>query len=141
MRYYSDELKRFYDTEPELLQAEKEAKEQLELKEKSRKELAKRVDAADALIDVAYKNYDKAKEEVSALVEDTRKKVNEILNVAREEVEAAEKEKAEAIKEFNEKFGVYTATYSGKKAVEQYNRTIKHFADIFDIAVTPFFGW
>ena len=56
MRYYSDELKKFYDKEEDLVEAETEAKEKKELTEVTRKELAKKIEQADSNIRITDDN-------------------------------------------------------------------------------------
>ena len=141
MRYYSDELKKFYDKEEDLVKAETEAKEKKELTEVTRKELAKKVEQADSSIEIAYDNYNKAKEEVPKLVDETKTKINQIMEPARKQIEEAEHAKYEAIKEFNSKYGVYTATYTGDKAEQHYNKMIKHFNSVFENMWKPFSNW
>lgn len=138
LKFYSEETKKFYDTEEELVKAEKDAKEQKELIEVSRKELAKKVEEADSRIELAYQSYEKAKEEVSTIIEDAKKKAQEILEPAKKEIKDAEFARAEAIQNFNSKYGVYTTTYTGKKAQQEYNRIVNHFNNIFKDAWKPF---
>lgn len=141
MKYYSEDLKKLYDSEEELVSAEKEAQEKKELAEVSRKEMAKKVDMANTRIELAYENYEEAKKQVNEIVEEAKKKINEIIEPAKKEIKDAENERLEAIRDFNSKYGVYTETYTGDKAVEQYNRTINHFNSIFENIWEPFSSW
>lgn len=61
MKYYSENLKKFYDSEADLLKAEDEAKKQKDIAENSRKEMARKIDEANDRIDRAYQSYDAAK--------------------------------------------------------------------------------
>lgn len=61
MKYYSEDLKKFYDSEADLLKAEDEAKKQKDIAENSRKEMARKIDEANDRIDRAYQSYDAAK--------------------------------------------------------------------------------
>ena len=63
MKYYSEQLEKFYDSEADLIEAEKSELEKKHLAEVSRKELAKKVEAADKRIELAYENYEKVKKE------------------------------------------------------------------------------
>ena len=138
MKYYSEDLKKFYDSEEELVSAEKEAQEKRELAEVSRKEMAKKVDMANTRIELAYENYEDAKKQVNEIVEEAQKKIDEIIEPVKKEIKDAENERLEAIRDFNSKYGVYTETYTGDKAVEQYNRAVRHFNSIFENVWKPF---
>lgn len=141
MKYYSENLKKFYDSEQELLDAEKKANEQKEIAELSRKEMAKKVELANSRIDLAYSNYEEAKKQVAEIVEEAKNKIKELIEPAKKEIRDAQNERLEAIREFNSKYGVYTETYSGDKAIEQYNRVINHFDSIFENVWKPFSSW
>lgn len=141
MKYYSEDLKKFYDSEEELVSAEKEAQEKKELAEVSRKEMAKKVDTANTRIKLAYENYEDAKKQVNEIVEEAKKKIKETIEPAKKEIKDAENERLEAIRDFNSKYGVYTETYTGDKAVEQYNRAVRHFNSIFENVWKPFSSW
>lgn len=138
MRYYSDELKRIYDTEEELVKAELEAKKEKELSEVTRKQLAKKVEEADEKIDKAYEEYEAVKQEIQKIVDETNEKISNMINSAKKNVKDAEDERLVAIKDFNSKYGVYTETYSGDKATKQYNRIVNHFNSIFENVFNPF---
>ena len=133
MKYYSEYLNKFYDSEEELVSAEKEAQE--------KKEMAKKVDMANTRIELAYQNYEVAKKQVNEIVEEAKKKIKEIIEPAKKEIKDAENERLEAIRDFNSKYGVYTETYTGDKAVEQYNRAVRHFNSIFENVWKPFSSW
>ena len=141
MKYYSESLKKFYDSESDLLKAEEEEKKQQAIAETSRKEMAKNIEEANTRIDKAYQEYEVAKKKVEDLIAETRQKVKSILDPAKKEISDAENARMEAIKEFNEKYGVYTETFSGDKAVEQYNRVLNQFNSTFENFWKPFYNW
>lgn len=141
MKYYSESLKKFYDSESDLLKAEEEEKKQQAIAETSRKEMAKNIEEANTRIDKAYQEYEVAKKKVDDLIAETRQKVKSILDPAKKEISDAENARMEAIKEFNEKYGVYTETFSGDKAVEQYNRVLNQFNSTFENFWKPFYNW
>ena len=89
------------------------------------------VDKAEENLKVAYKNYEEAKESARKILEESNNKMIEILTPAKEAVEVAEKEKAEAIKKFNEECGVYQKVYTGEEAQAELERFNKHFNSIF----------
>lgn len=141
MKYYSEKLDKIYNTEEELNKAESAAEEEKALVEVTRKDLAKKVDEANSRIEEAYENYNKAKIEAKKIADEAKQKIQEILEPAKKEIKGAEYAKVEAIKEFNSKFGVYTATYSGEKAVAEYNRLVSQFSNVFDNIWRPFSSW
>ena len=141
MKYYSEDLKKFYDSESDLLKAEDEAKKQKDIAENSRKEMARKIDEANDRIDRAYQSYDAAKKQVNDIINEAKKQVKNILDPAKKEISDAENERMEAIKEFNEKYGVYTETFSGDKAVEQYNRVLNQINSTFENFWKPFYNW
>lgn len=140
MKYYSESLKKFYDSESDLLKAEEEEKKQQAIAETSRKEMAKNIEEANTRIDKAYQEYEVAKKKVDDLIAETRQKVKSILDPAKKEISDAENARMEAIKEFNEKYGVYTETFSGDKAVEQYNRVLNQINSTFENFWKPFYN-
>ena len=103
MKYYSEDLKKFYDSEADLLKAEDEAKKQKDIAENSRKEMARKIDEANDRIDRAYQSYDAAKKQVNDIINEAKKQVKNILDPAKKEISDAENARMEAIKEFNEK--------------------------------------
>lgn len=141
MKYYSEDLKKLYDSETDLLKAEDEAKKQKDIAENSRKQMARKIDEANDRIDRAYQSYDAAKKQVNDIINEAKKQVKDILDPAKKEISDAENARMEAIKEFNEKYGVYTETFSGDKAVEQYNRVLNQFNSTFENIWKPFYNW
>lgn len=67
MRYYSDSLKKFFETEKECLKAEKDQAEKLELAEKQKKELAEQRKARAKEVEDAYKAVQEAQKKYSEL--------------------------------------------------------------------------
>lgn len=141
MKYYSEDLQKFYDSEADLLKAEDEAKKQKDIAEHSRKEMAKKIDEANARIDAANQSYDAAKKHVNDIINEAKKQVKNILDPAKKEIIDAENARVEAIMEFNKKYGVYTETFSGDKAVERYNRVLNQFNSAFENVWKPFYNW
>lgn len=131
MRYYSDELKKFFDTEESLLAEEEKARVEAEEKKVTKAKLAKAVEDAEKGLDVAYENLEWAKERVAELQREYDEKVDAIMNPVLDEIKECTKARAEAIKSFNEKFGVYTTTYTGNKALNEMVKMEKIFDNIF----------
>ena len=142
MRYYSDELKKFFDTEESLLAEEEKARVEAEEKKVTKAKLAKAVEDADKALELAYEDLNKAKEEVAKLQKEyeeqkakLQKKYDEmvdaLMNPALDNIKECNKVRAEAIKAFNDKFGVYTTTYTGNKALNEMVKMEKIFDNIF----------
>ena len=138
MKYFSEKLNKAFDTEEECLTAEaafdkeqEEKKKQEELAVVTKKNLAKDIETAGEKVNLAYKEYDAALEEVKKLKEEYSRKAEEILNPAKKAIKDAQKERYDAIKKFNENYGVYTTTYTGDKAVSEFNRVSRWIDSIF----------
>ena len=131
MRYYSDELKQFFDTEEKLLAEEEKARVEAEEKKVTKAKLAKAVEDADKDLDEAYAGLEAAKQKVAELQKEYDEKVDAIMNPARDLIKECTKARAEAIKAFNDKFGVYTTTYTGNKALNEMVKMEKIFDNIF----------
>ena len=131
MRYYSDELKEFFDTEEKLLAEEEKARQAAEEKKVTKAKLAKAVDDADKALDNAYECLEEAKKKVAQLQKEYDEKVDAIMNPARDLTIECTKARADAIKAFNDKFGVYTTTYTGNKALNEMVKMEKIFDNIF----------
>lgn len=123
MRFYSDELKRFFDTEEQCLAEEEKARQAAEEKKVTKAKLAKAVEDAEKDLDEAYAGLEEAKQKVAELQKEYDEKVDAIMNPARDVIKECIKTRAEAIKEFNDNFGVYTTTYSGNKALNEFAKT------------------
>ena len=66
------------------------------------------------------------------MVEEAQTKAKEHVKEAAENYRKASNERYKALSEFNKEFGTYTTTYTGQKALEEYNRAVRHFDDFFD---------
>lgn len=138
--FYSDVLNKYFDSEEECKKAESEhalAKRAEEEKKneisKQKKVLADDIEKAEKELDAAYSKLEIAREESDRIYSDAKASVNQIYKEANEkvkilmdeakaEVRKAQQNKVEAVKKFNEKFGVYTTTYTGNKALEEIRR-------------------
>lgn len=143
MKYYSEILDQKFDTEKELLRAEREhEKAQSEKKEelagakaetavsKEKKILSDAVTKAEEELSVAYDELDVANQKVKTLSKEYLKQVDSILEPAKKKVKDAQQKKYEAIKAFNEKFGPFRTIYTGQKAIDEFSR-INKLADDF----------
>ena len=120
MRFYSDELKQFFDTEEQCLAEEEKARVVAEEKKVTKAKLAKAIEDADKALDEAYENLKWAEEKVAELQKEYDAKVDAIMNPVHDEIKECAKARADAIKEFNDKYGVYTTTYTGNKALNEF---------------------
>ena len=90
-----------------------------------KKALTDKVDAAEKSVKLAYDQYNKAKEEVRKILEESNKKMNEILANAEGQVTKAESDRRDAIIAYNKEFGAYQAVYTGDRAQKEFDRIIK----------------
>ena len=143
MKYYSDIVNKVFDSEEECVNAEKEFNEKKEAAEaerkakaalvsKEKKELSDAVEAAESKLSKAYEEYDLAKEEVKKILEESNQKALDILNPAKEAIREAQKERYTAISEFNKKYGIYTAQYTGDRAFKEFKRATNWIEDFFN---------
>lgn len=145
MKYFSEKLNKAFDTEQLCLDAEAQyEKEQAEQKKKeelaiaTKKEMANAIEKADQEIDMAYDSYNKAVKQVEELKKEYDKKAEEILKPAREAIKDAQKKRFNALKEFNQKYGTYTKTYTGDKALKEFNRLDSLFDVFFPFNIFKF---
>ena len=127
-----------FPSEKECLRAEKEFKQKNEIKvnaekdnSKLKKELADKITKAEDKIAEANSNYRLAKEEANKILEEANAKVKNLLAEASKKVRDAEKEKYEAVTEFTNKFGSYSVSYTGSKALEEFERAVSNFDRLF----------
>lgn len=120
MKFYSEKLKQFFDTEEQCLAEEEKARVAAEEKKVTKAKLAKAVEDADKALDNAYECLEGAKKKVAELQKEYDEKVDAIMSPARDLIRECTKARADAIKAFNDKFGVYTTTYTGNKALNEF---------------------
>lgn len=132
MKFYSEQLKQFFDTEEQCLAEEEKARNAAEEKKITKAKLAKAVDDADKDLDEAYAGLEEAKKQVAELQKEYDAKVDAIMNPARDRIKECVAARAAAIKNFNDNFGVYTTTYTGNKALNELAKMDKIFDNIFN---------
>lgn len=138
MKYYSEITKKNYNSEKECLEAERqyalksneESKKQTQLSIR-KKQLAKAIEEADEKVTQANKEYEIAKAEAKKVAEEADKKIDEIFTNAENKIKEAESNKFKLIQKWNEEFGTYNKTYTGKKALEEYEKAINRFNNLF----------
>ena len=149
MKYVSDDGK-IYETIDECKAADEQYADELKRKElevsekkaaisKRKKELADAVSAADKEVDAASKAYDEAKATASEIIRKANKEADEVLRTALANVEKATEKRMNCIKDFTDEFGSYTFTYTGDKAIEEYNRVINKMKRIFNDSFSGLF--
>ena len=169
MKYYSDILDEFFETEEQCKKAESECLENMvppedeescdeccvceksipcdecKVEEKketapTKKDLADRVQKCEEKVKEAYALYSVAEKKVNELSKQYLEEVGKILSPAEKAVKDAEAEKCQAIKDFNDSYGVYRVSYTGARAAEEFNRAWRKFEDAHKW-VNGFFGW
>ena len=140
MKYYSEILKKLFDTEDELKTAEHEKfiKEEKLKEEKHKKELEKEelrgaIEESRNALSECKERYEKAREEAARILEESNEKVEKVLNDAEIPLKNARKVFQDAVTDYTKKYGPYKVTYTGKEAEEKKDSVIK---DLF-----TFPGW
>ena len=132
-----------YETVEECVKAEKAFDEAEEAKEKAlaekknavstrKKEKAAAIQKAEDALNLASTELDKTREDAKKLVEEAQEKARAMIKEASAKYRVASEARYKAISDFNKEFGTYTTTYTGQKALEEYNRAVRHFNDFFD---------
>ena len=94
--------------------------------------MADRIEEANKKLKEANENYKLARNKAAEILEKSNKEVQDILDEAKDIIRQAEKEKLEAVKAFNDKYGVYTTTLTGEQATEEFNKAISKLAADFN---------
>lgn len=140
MKFYSETLKKLFDSEDALIEAENRAS-QLEQEEQERKNkvsaekkiAATKVQIATEAYETAadafekkkkeiLKNLDDAEAEAAKIINAANDKADEELKTATEELNKARSAKLEAISEFNNSYGPYKTAITKESAEKEYNR-------------------
>ena len=134
--FYSETLNKYFDSEEECIKQELIERNRNKIKQKSvsveeqkaesRKQAAKVVESAERAVSEAYDELKKAEDKA-------RIAYKEIVNPAKEKLQKAEKNRLEAIMDFNKKFGVYTKRYTGQQANDEFLRSFNRMEDLFNI--------
>lgn len=150
MKYYSELLKKTFDTVEDCEKAEAEENTRLAEVEKKetalaneKKQYAVQIEEAENNLNAAYDELASRKKQVQALRDEYRKKVNDLrkeleeeiatlLVPAQEEVDKAEQKKLEALQKFTEKYGAYKKVYTGNRALEEYHRMHRTLDSLFN---------
>lgn len=138
MKYYSESLKKLFDTPEKLQEAETEALLANQKTELTKKELSNAIEKAELKLDEAYKNYDAVREAAAKILDESNKQVEKMLKDAKQVITTAEQERADAIVQFNKQFGTYKVNYTGDRAKRESQRVNKMVEDLF--SMLPPFG-
>ena len=148
--FYSEHLDKYFDTEKECQDAEAKYAEAMEAKSralaaakekeearknelsKEKKVLADAVDEADKAVSTAYSNLEVVYAEANDILREAKQKANKLVDEAKTQLKNAQQKKFEAVSKFNEKFGTYTTTYTGDRALEELRRATSWVNDIFN---------
>lgn len=135
MLYYSEILGTIFNTEGDCREAEAayyEAKKKTEAEEQAKKneafvaqqknEAAQKVELAEKRLSEAYANYEKVSAEVKKILEESNKRMLDIIKPAKEAIADAEKARYKAVCDYNAAYGPYTTTYSAERAKQDFNR-------------------
>lgn len=139
-----------YETVDECVKADKAFDEAEAAKEKAltekknavslrKKEKATAIQKAEDALNLASTELEKTREDARKLVEEAQEKAKNIIKEASAKYREASEARYKAISDFNKEFGTYTTTYTGQKALEEYNRAIRHFDDFFDSLFSVWF--
>ena len=131
MKYYSETLKKLFDSEKELKAEEKAFAEKNLQKENTKKELSVRIEVAEEALDAAHKNYEAVREQAAKLMDESNKQIVKMMNDAKAQITSAEKARTDAIVAFNQQFGTYRANYTGERAKRESERVNKIVNDLF----------
>ena len=164
MRYYSDILDQVFETEELCRQAEEEyikamdppeedggtdectdcsTKSSVDRKDSvtpTKKDLADRVQECEEKLKEAYELHSVAEQKANEISKRYLEELDKIMSPANKSVKDAEAAKYKAIRDFNDAYGVYRASYTGAKAAEEFKRAIKQF-EATRKWVDNFFGW
>ena len=126
------------DAESVILKEREALAEKEKDKSKLKKRLSGEIEKAETALQEAYTKYDEAKEAARVILEESNKQIMDILTPAKEQVNKAEKAKAEAIKNFNKECGPYQKVYTGEQAQIELDRFNKQFNNIFNNFIKDF---
>ena len=125
MKYYSEILQKPFDTAEACTEAEQAFKDKQTAKSKRKKELAQAIEDCTAKERSAIKDYETAKEKAAAVLKAANEEATQIIADAKAALKDTQAARFEAIKKFNEEFGVYQVSYTSEEADEW----LKHLTD------------
>lgn len=127
MKYYSEIIKKMFDTPEALQEAEQKVIEDTQNAKAAKARYAKQVEDCEQRLLEATKAYDEAVKEFNLKCAELRK---ELIEPAQKEVNNATQAKYEALREFNQRYGMYTKYYSDEE-IGSMLETIQNHEDPF----------
>lgn len=148
MKFYSEKLNKFFDTEEECYDAEraqnsegvKKETEVNKAESNEKKQYVKKIEEADNNLEIEYLNYNEAKKKVIELKKKNDAECEKILTEARKALKEAQNKKFDAVQSFTEKYGPYKVSYTGEKALQEMRRHVDMSNDFLNWFF-PFFNW
>ena len=142
MKYYSEKTNQLYTTPELLADAERKWDAQNvnkrmakavkdEVKVPSKKELAANVEAAEVKVNEARANMELAKQKAQELSKKYLEELDAIMEPAKQQLKDAQKVRYEAIQQFNDAYGVYTTSYTGARAADEFARALSEITSFF----------
>lgn len=142
MKFYSETLKKLFDSEEELLKEEKKAEESAREEQERKNQISINKKAAATKVEIATEEYDKAadayekkkkealkildsaEDEAAKIFDKANAEAQKILNEADKSLKEARINKLNAISEFNREYGPYKTVLTKENAEKEYNRFI-----------------
>lgn len=146
MKFYSEVTRQLYDTQEQLVEAERAFNGQNvnkrmakadkilkneEMKLPSKKQLAAEVEAAEAKVSEAKANMELAKQKAQEVSKKYLEELDAIMEPAKQQLKDAQKARYDAIQRFNEAYGAYTTTYTGARAADEFAHAVADMATFF----------
>lgn len=131
MLYYSEILNKTFKTEDELKEQEEKHLAKIKDDEKSKKALVKEIETKDEEIRKAREAVKQAKEDGEKILCEAYMERKELLEKASADLEKVQKERAELIANFADKYGMYQKVYTGKKAEEEFRSLCDCYNSLF----------
>lgn len=141
MKYYSEVTKELYETPEQLAQAErmvasKHVKRMAKADQEApqvptKKELAAAVEAAEAKVDEARANLELAKQKAQDISKKFLEEIDGVLEPAKQQLKDAQHARYNAIRKFNDAYGVYTTSYTGARAADEFARSVSEMTSFF----------
>lgn len=134
MKYYSELLNKYFDTEQECLQADLQAEATLdndketpndntdEVLRLTKTQLLNKIDDLDSKLQDAIKNYNNAVEKAADILNESNAEVEKLLKEADRRVSLAKEDKYKAILDYTSKYGPYkkvTTTNLDKQLIDE----------------------
>lgn len=123
MKYYSDVLNKIYDTEEELVEAEKAFEREKKDREAAKEAGEAAISVAKEVLDKVAKEYELAKDKAAEILDTSNKEVEKIMKDAEDAYKKAEEAYFRALWDQKKKFGTY-------KAKEKAISTCKTFSEL-----------